>query len=283
MIKSALLLSVFAGILAAPALAAPDIRCAKIPDFTGAWSRVGGLVETYEPIPGNKGGGPMVVDDRYPHAEGGDGPLQWVSKLDNPILKPETLARIKTITDAEIKGIPHVKDEGLCQPSGVPMILNRRGGAIQMLQTPTQITILNARDHQVRFIYLDRGHNPNFGHSWNGESVGHYEGGDTLVVDTIGENDKTQVDRFGTPHSDQIHVIEYYKISPDRRNLTVQFTVEDPGAYTMPWSAQARFVNRKADWDEQICAENNRFVGTVTVSGKITTSVTVPTSDRADF
>ena len=281
--KSALLLGVFLGTFACPVLADPETGSGQdIPDFSGGWSRIGSLVETFEAIPGNQGGGPMLVDPNHPHADG-DGPLQWVAALDNPILKPETLARLRTITEAEIRGIPHVKDEGMCQPSGVPMLLNRRGSALEMLQTPTQVTIINARDEQARFIYLDVPHSKNPGHTWYGESVGHYERGDTLVVDTIGQNDKTQIDRFGTSHSDRIHVVERYRLSPDRRSLEVQFTVDDPGAFTMPWSGRARFARKRADWEEEVCAENNRFVGTVTVGGKITTIVPTPASDKPDF
>jgi hypothetical protein len=163
------------------------------------------------------------------------------------------------------------------------MIWNRRGGTIHILQTSTQVTILNARDHQVRFIHLNVPHSDNPEQSWYGESVGHYEGGNTLVVDTIGQNDKTQIDRFGTTHSDQIHVMERIHLSPDGRSLEVQFTVEDPGAFTMPWSARARHVNSTRDWDEQICAENNRFLGTEIVDDEITTFVPIPTASKLEF
>nr|TFG52192.1 MAG: hypothetical protein E4H34_05370 [Hyphomicrobiales bacterium] len=256
-----------------------------IPDFSGGWARIGDLVEMFEAIPGHTGGGPMLVDPEYPHAQGGVGEeLRWVADLDNPILQPATLEKLRVITEAELRGIPHVKDEGVCQPSGVPMLLNRRGGAIQILQTPTQITILNARDHQVRFAYLDVPHSANPGHSWYGESVAHYEGSDTLVIDTIGQNDKTQIDRFGTPHSEQLHVIERYTLSPDGQALEVQFTVVDPIAFTMPWSGRVRFRNRPTDWDEQICAENNRHVGTVTFNGVLMTDeVPTPTDETPDF
>src|ERR1700680_4758865 len=141
--KSALLLGVFVGAFAWPALADPE-AADSIPDFSGGWARIGNLVETFEAIPGNTGAGPLLVNPRYPHAEGGDGPLQWVAALDNPILKPETLAKIRAITEAEINGVPHIKDEGMCQPSGVPMLLNRRGSALEILQTPTQVTVINA-------------------------------------------------------------------------------------------------------------------------------------------
>lgn len=281
--RSALYLGVCFTALAVPLLAQAQSGGAhKIPDFSGTWERVGTLLETFEAIPGHTGAGPMLVDPEHPHVDT-VGPLQWVAKLDNPILKPETLARLRPITEAEIRGIPHVKDEGFCRPSGVPMLLNRRGGANQLLQTPTQVTILNARDHQARYIYLDVPHAKNPGHTWYGESVGHYEGGDTLVVDTIGQNDKTQVDRFGTPHSDRIHVVERYRVSPDRKTFEVQFTVDDPGAFTMPWSGRVRFRARPIDWEEEVCAENNRFLGQVTIDGKITNSVPTPTATKADF
>jgi hypothetical protein len=283
--KSALALFVFTGGLAWPPVAfSEDGNSQPVPNLSGGWARIGTLVETFEAIPGYSGAGPMLVDPLHPHREGGSGQdVQWVAQLDNPILKPAIRAKLQTITEEELQGISHLKNEGLCQPSGVPMILNRRGAAVQILQTPTQIVMLNARDSQARFIYLNMPHSKNPGHSWYGESVGHYEGGDTLVVDTIGQNDRTQVDRFGTPHSDQIHVIERYKISPDRRTMEVQFTVDDPGAFTMPWSARARFATSSDPWNEEVCAENNRFIGSVSVDGKVTKTVTIPTADRPDF
>src|SRR5258706_3065386 len=229
--KSALALAVFAAGLAWPPAAYSESVSEPVPDFSGGWARIGALVETFEAIPGYSGAGPMLVDPLHPHREGGSGQDdQWVAQLDNPILKPAIRARLQTITEEEIQGFSHLKNEGLCQPSGVPMILNRRGAAVQILQTPTRVVILNARDNQARFIYLNVPHSKNPKHSWYGESVGHYEGGETLVVDTIGQNDRTQVDRFGTPHSDQIHVVERYRPSADRRALAVQFIVHDPRA-----------------------------------------------------
>jgi hypothetical protein len=273
---------VFLGALAWPLTALSDSE--TVPDFSGGWARIGALVETYEAIPGYAGAGPMLVDPKHPHIEGGTGAqVEWVPEMDNPILSPETKARLETIRDAELEGIPHLKDEGVCQPSGVPMLLNRRGAAVQILQTRDKVLILNARDSQVRTIYLNVPHSKDPRHSWYGESVGHYEGGDTLVVDTIGENDKTQVDRFGTPHSDAIHVVERYRIAPDRKTIEVQFTVDDPVAFTMPWSARVRFAASRQPWDEEVCAENNRFVGKVTVGGKVTTEVRIPTAAGPDF
>jgi hypothetical protein len=268
--------------LAWAATAVAEDSAKKIPDFSGGWDRIGTLLETYEAIPGFTGPGPLLVDPEHPHVnESPD--LVWVPALDNPILTPQTLARLKPIVEAELKGIPHIKNEGHCEPSGVPGILNVRGGVVEFLQTPTQVTIMYAKDAQVRRVYLDVPHSSNPRHSWYGESVGHYEGGDTLVVDTIGLNDKTQIDRFGTSHSDRIHVVERYRVAPDHKTLEVQFTVDDPGAFTMPWSARVRLGARPPRFDEQVCAENNRFVGLVFDGGKATTSVYTPTAQKPDF
>jgi hypothetical protein len=282
--RHALPLGILLSLAASPAfLAADESGARRIPDFSGGWDRIGTLLETYEPIPGFAGAGPLLVDPKHPHVnESVD--LVWAPDLSNPaILKPQTLARLKPIVEAELKGIPHIKNEGHCEPSGVPGLLNVRGGVIEFLQTPTQVAIIYAKDQQVRRIYLDVPHSSNPGHSWYGESIGHYEGDDTLVVDTIGQNDRTQIDRFGTSHSDQIHVVERYRIAADHRTLEVRFTVDDPGAFTMPWSGRVRFGARPARFDEQICAENNRFVGTVFADGQITTTVHTPVASKPDF
>lgn len=284
MAKSALVLGVFLGGFVWSGLAASQNSHSRdVPDFSGSWDRIGEHVEMYEEIPGFEGAGPMMADPRHP---GGTVPghrLPQVASLDNPILKPETLARLQAITDAELQDIPHIKDEGMCRPTGIPMEWNRTHAALRILQTPTQITIINARDHQFRVIYLDMPHSENPGHTWHGESVGHYEGGDTLVVDTIGQNDKTQIDRYGTPHSDKIHVTERIRVSPDRQSLDVEFTVNDPGAFTMPWSGLARHTSRYIEWEEEVCAENNRYVGRVTIDGVITEHVPTPTDTTPDF
>jgi hypothetical protein len=289
--KSDLLRGILIASLAWPALAVAQTGGGhQIPDFSGGWARIGKEVEMFEAIPGHQGAGPMLVDPAHPH--GADAPIgkrmQWITDLENPILRPETLARLQLTTEAGLEGIPHIKDQSMCQPSGVPMLWNRRavegrGGAIHILQTPDKVTIINPNDNQVRTVYLDVPHSDDPTHSWYGESVGHYEGGDTLVVDTIGQNNRTQIDRFGTTHSDQIHVVERFLLSPDRQFLEVQFTVEDPGAFTMPWSARVRHESSIRELTEQICPENNRFVGKVTVDGVITEDVPTPTDYTPDF
>jgi hypothetical protein len=82
-----------------------------------------------------------------------------------------------------------------------------------------------------------------------------------LVVDTVGLDKRTWVDGFGTPHTDKLHVVERYHLrNPD--TLEVLFTAEDPGAFTMPWSAIATYRKDRSTskpYTEVVCAENNRM------------------------
>jgi hypothetical protein len=95
--------------------------------------------------------------------------------------------------------------------------------------------------------------------SWYGESVGHYENGDTLVVDTIGLNDKTYVDNYRTPHTTALHTVERFRILDGGNTLEVNVRVEDPGAFAMPWNAVQRYrrVEEDTPLHEMVCAENN--------------------------
>jgi hypothetical protein len=114
--------------------------------------------------------------------------------------------------------------------------------------------------------------------SWYGHSVGRYEG-NSLVIDTRGQNDKASVDRYGTPRSEKIRVVERYTIAPDGRTMTVNLTVEDPDTFTTPWSARVTYRRVAIEGNviaERICSENNKDAST----GK---DYPVPMSARADF
>ena len=176
----------------------------------------------------------------------------------NPILRPETREVVKRITEQEAAGHPHVEHQTLCMPSGVPEILNLRDD-MEMLFLPggNEITMIYWRDNQVRHVYLNVPHSKDPPKTWYGESVGHFEG-NALVIDTIGLNDKTDTDRFGTPHSDEIHVVERYRLSNDKKSLEVLFTVDDPKFFTTEWSGRADYRRDNRPLRELICAENNQ-------------------------
>ena len=95
-------------------------------------------------------------------------------------------------------------------------------------------------DEQVRHVYLDVPHSANPKPSWYGESVGHYEG-DTLVIDTIGLNDKTFIDNFRTPHTEKLHVVERFRLVDGGKVMQVNITFDDPDAFYQSWSGIQRY------------------------------------------
>ena len=234
------------------------------PDFSGLWSRTGNIRGSFDPVPGYDGAGPIMIDPRYPRsrppAGQEDGIVRvvqgWVPDLSNPILLPHTREALARIAEDELNDYPHPQNQTLCLPPGVPHILNLFDN-MMVLQSPDEVTFLYSRDHHVRHVYLNASHTGDFGHSWWGESVGHYEG-DTLVVDTVGLKDGVETDRFGTPHSDRMRVVERYRLSDDGRILEIELYIEDHGAFAVPWKARADYELDDWMWLETVCAENQR-------------------------
>ena len=103
-------------------------------------------------------------------------------------------------------------------------------------------------DHTIRRIYIDGRPLPSDPDPlWMGYSVGHWEGPTTFVVDTVGFNEKTWLDRLGHPHSDQLHVTERFR-RVDANHLQLDITMTDPKALAKPWSTTFYYENRP-DWE----------------------------------
>jgi hypothetical protein len=151
-----------------------------------------------------------------------------------------------------------------CFPPGVPGIYFRVTGdarPMEIIKAPGRMLEFFEYDHYVRQIWTDgRAHTPDLPSTWMGESVGKWEG-DTLVVDSIGFNDKTVLDAAGHPHSDELHLVERMR-RLDHNTLEVNLTVTDPKAYTKPWGGQLIFVLAPKDWTvmEDICEDNVNFI-----------------------
>jgi hypothetical protein len=106
---------------------------------------------------------------------------------------------------------------------------------------------------------MNRDHPKDPDTTWLGDSVGKYER-DTLVIDTIGFNDKTWLDHVGHPHSDALHLIERFRrVSHDTLELSV--TVDDPKAYTRSFTGKKHFSLSQSPMGETICSasENQAF------------------------
>jgi hypothetical protein len=146
-----------------------------------------------------------------------------------------------------------------CFPPGVPRIY-LHPFPMQIVVTPKELIMLFEYDHNVRHIYTDgREHPKDLTATYMGHSTGRWDG-DTFVIDTVGFNDKTWLDRAGHPHSDQLHVTERLRrIAADR--LQIDFTIVDPLAYTMPFTS-SMFFRGHPDWSlmEQVCEDNAAFL-----------------------
>lgn len=142
-----------------------------------------------------------------------------------------------------------------CLPPGVPRIM-LIPFPMQVIQIPGEVVVLFEYDHYIRHIYLDRHEHPkDLDNTWMGDSIGWWEG-DTLVVDTVGLNDKTWLDQVGHPHSDALHVVERLR-RIDRDTLQDDLTIDDPKAYRKSWSGEQVF-KRKPTWHllEYVCVDD---------------------------
>ena len=239
------------------------------PDFSGYWVRPNpGSTRIFLPPP--NGPGPVMA-----HADDGEFDI---GDHTNPILKPHAALAVKEFGDLGRAGVLKMPPWSLCRPSGVLLTLVL-GETVQILQTPNVITILYQRDHQIRRVYLNQPHSTNPRPIWYGESVGHYEGANNLVVDTIGQRAETPADKYGTPHSEKMRVVERFSLAPDRQSIHVDFMVEDPETFTTAWSARVTYQRENGPLQEVVCAENNRDAAT----GVTQEFYDIPVASRFDY
>jgi hypothetical protein len=150
-----------------------------------------------------------------------------------------------------------------CTPMSVPRINPFPWKMVYSL-TPKGVTEIYVL-HELgdggahRVVYMDgRKHPDDVFPTWYGHSIGHWEG-DTLVIDTVGYNDKFWFDSRGTPHTEKLHTIERFS-RPNFGTLINDFTIDDPGAYsrTVQLKFTARRVRQDVELMEDICTENNQ-------------------------
>ena len=153
--------------------------------------------------------------------------------------------------------------EANCLPTGVPRM---NPYPWRLVQTPTHtaeshiFVMFEGNIHSYRQIFMDgRPHPPDLDPTWYGHSIGRWEG-DTLVVDTVGYNDRFWFDFDGHPHTTQLHTVERFTRT-DAATLKWDITIEDPGAYAKPFTVQTQ-ARYEPKWElmEYICNENNTNV-----------------------
>ena len=221
-------------------------------DFSGLWTR--GIAHYADFRPPPSGPGPVMnlvpPPPGLPDGVGG----RHQGDHTNPILQPWAADIVREIADADAAGRPVIGPHSLCRPYGLPFIL-RLNDIVQFLQTPEHVVILYAEEMRARIVYMNASHPRDIAPNYYGHSVGHWDA-DILVVDTIGLDDITWTDRHGTPHTEQLHIVERYRQVNDS-TIRVDLLVEDPGAFTTPWAAYVTYSAAGDRYVEQVCAENN--------------------------
>jgi hypothetical protein len=134
-----------------------------------------------------------------------------------------------------------------CAPPGTPRVYFHPY-PFEFVHTPKQTLMLFEYDHTIRRIFTDGRPVPTDPDlTWMGTSVGKWENDTTLVVDTVGLNEKTWIDRVGHPHSSQLHVNERFR-RVDHDHLQIDFTMTDPKALAKPWKATF-YYELRPNWE----------------------------------
>jgi len=204
------------------------------PDFNGVWQR------PYVPDMTRSSAAGRGAAQRQPDQKGSEIPYT-----------PEYAQIFKNYDPANFDYTGHCLPQGLTRSMNSPF-------PIRIVQTPDIFTILYEAWNVFEIIHTDgRKHPKDPEPTWFGDHIGWWDG-DTLVVDTIAFNDKTNLDTVGHPHSDALHTIERFTRT-GKDHIAYQITLEDPKAFTKPWTNERIFTLRP-DWEvmEYSCEENNK-------------------------
>jgi hypothetical protein len=267
-----------AAMLVSPSRAADAVR-----NFSGLWGRDSLNLESPA-----SGPGPVLNLSRT--AQGVMDMSRLVGDYNSPILTPEAAAIVKKRGQMSLDGISVPNPHQLCYPEPPPLLFAVQF-AFEMLQEKDQVVLLYSHDNKVRHVRLNVPHKADVAPTWQGDSVGRYEG-DTLVIDTVGIRaaEFSAVDWYGTPHSGSLHVVERYRLinldaakaaaarhdrqyriaprpnpngialdsSYKGKGLQVELSVEDAEMFRTPWKALVTYQRAVGELWEMRCAENFR-------------------------
>ncbi len=217
-------------------------------DLSGNWNMTS-RVQTYANVPGGRGGGveaPFTAAGKaaYEKHKPGYGPRAIPPALGNDPM-------------------------GTCDPLGIPRNIVTGWAPlhdwIEILQTPAKTVFFIEWHHDYRVVWTDGRQLPSLEDvdpKWNGYSIGKWDG-DTFVVDSIGFDDRTWIDKYGYPHTDQMKLQERWR-RVDADTLELRMMITDPEYYTRPWESDARTFKlhpeKAKEWDEQLyCAPTEEF------------------------
>ena len=201
-----------------------NLPVSKVPDLSGDWALgLGGIGQSMSAAdPGGRmrGKEPDIPYQPWAHE---------YTMRQTPPTGPD--AKFEQTTD------PHIHT---CEPLGLGRIY-MYPGKTRFIQTPEAVYILHEIGPAYRIVWLNAKHPEDPDPQYWGHSVGWYENDDTLVVDTIGVNDRSWLDQLGHPRTERFHFIERYK-RVDAQTISLDMTIDDPGAYTKAWPGKRNFA-----------------------------------------
>jgi len=210
-----------AAVPAAGATAQSQGESSKIPDLSGPWTRgqggFGSSLSLSDPRQAKRG-----YEDDIPY---------------QPWAREKTLSQ-RTSTGPEAQYYNSTNPQMWCDPVGSPAVYGWPAKT-EFVQTPKAVYILHEYGISFRIVWLNSTHPEDPDPQYWGDSIGWYENGDTLVVDSVGFNDRTWLDQVGHPHTELLHFIERYEKVGD--TIELEMTVDDPGAYAKPWPGRKTF------------------------------------------
>ncbi len=188
-------------------------NASSIPALSGHWGRTNFNMEQPQ-------SGPAFIANTMKKPDGtiADDAAR-VGDFTNPILTPEGAAILKAHGEFSRAGNSIPDPHNQCWPEPPPFVMNIQVEVL-LLQKKDSVTLIYVNGQIVRHVRLNVPHPERVTPTWLGDSVGRYEG-DTLVIDTIGikpQGPLAVIDRYGTPHSDALHVVERYRLIDGARS-----------------------------------------------------------------
>ncbi len=246
---------VLAASIAAVILAAPAVSQELPRRLGGANGPPAAADAPGRPVPTLPDG---TVDLSGVWTDGGSAPLEGLLKPGE--LKANMLPWAQTRYDSRDESKDPYNN---CMPGGPLRITG--GFAWRFVQHPTVnathvFMLQEGNAHTYRQIFMDgRRHPEDPTPTWYGHSIGRWEGA-TLVIDTIGLHNRFWLDSAGTPHTEQLHLVERWTRT-DFNTLRRDVTITDPGAFTQPFTVTytAKLAEPGSEIMEYICIENNQY------------------------
>ncbi len=158
---------------------------------------------------------------------------------------------------AQMKSVDLKQDPSkMCVPVGPFRMMAREENKIELVQVKGKIVMLfeDLSRGVMRTIYLNRGHPEKRDLTWMGDSVGRWDGA-TLVVDTVGFNDRTWLNDAGAQHSDVLHLLERIRPVLDGKYLEYKVTAEDPKTLAKPYTYTRYYEKLKTEIQDDVCED----------------------------